>query len=68
MFSFVVIKSGHVWFAVAIHAVFDVGGRIVTTLGYGAFQDVIFWILTISVGTVIGVYVAVSLFKMQKSR
>lgn len=46
MLSSVMLKSGNVYICVALHAIFDFGGMLVTTLGSGNFQDVGFWILT----------------------
>ena len=68
MFSFMFVKTGSLYPCIIAHAVFDVGGRLIPTLGSGVFQDVVFWVLTIAVGVLCGVYVTVMLFKMQKER
>ena len=66
MLAFVMLKTKDLWLCALIHAVFDIGGAIVVKLGSGAFQDAVFWILTVAVGVVCGVYVFVMLMKMQK--
>ena len=66
MFSFVTISTGDIWLPIALHAVFDFGGALVSRLGTGEFQDAIFWILTLSVGTLCGVYVFIGLIRLQK--
>ena len=68
MFSFMIVETGCVWWCVLAHAIFDVGGRIVLLLGGGDFQDAIFWILTIGVGVLVGVYVFVMLIRRQKKK
>ena len=67
MFSFMIIETGSVWWCVLAHAIFDVGGRIIILLGSGSFQDTAFWILTIVVGVLVGVYVFVMLMIRQKN-
>jgi hypothetical protein len=46
MLGTVLIKTENLWVCVILHALFDFGGLIVTYLGFGEFQDIIFWILT----------------------
>lgn len=50
----------NVWLCVSVHALFDVGGLIVTDLGAGAFQDTVFWILTAVCGVLCAVHIVVS--------
>ena len=52
---------------VVLHAIFDVGGGIVTELGTGRFQDTVFWILTAVTGVLCLVHVLVFLFYRKKS-
>ena len=68
MLSFVMLKTKDLWLCVIIHALFDFGGAIVVKLGEGYFQDMIFWILTIAVGILCGIYVFIGLMKMQKEQ
>lgn len=67
MFSFMVIKSGNTVLAIATHAIFDIGGRLIPMTGSGHFQDTPFWIATIVVGAVAAVYVTFWLVHMQKA-
>lgn len=57
MLSAVLYKTNNLWLCVIIHAVFDFGGNIVTYLGAGHFQDLIFWILTAVAGVICLIHV-----------
>jgi hypothetical protein len=57
MFAAMFLKTKNIWLSVAAHTVFDFGGGIVTDLGSGAFQDTVFWVLTIVFGVVCGAYI-----------
>lgn len=61
MLAVVLLETRDLWLCVLLHAVFDVGGAIVTDLGSGAFQDTIFWILTAVAGMVCAAHIIWSL-------
>ncbi|MCD8309203.1 MAG: CPBP family intramembrane metalloprotease [Clostridia bacterium] len=63
MFSFVYVKTGNIWASVVLHAVFDVGGKIVYTLGSGTFQDTVFWVLTAVCAVICTVHIVITLYK-----
>ena len=65
MLSVTILMTESVWLCVAIHALFDFGGAIVTTLGKGAFQDDFFWAATIAVGIGVGAYIVLNLVRLQ---
>lgn len=66
MLSATVIRTGNLWICILLHAAFDFGGFIVTTLGSGPFQDTCFWILTAVCGVLCTVHVLVFLLKRGK--
>ena len=66
MLAVVLIKTKNIWLCVIIHAVFDVGGTIVSDLGSGTFQDMTFWILTAVAGALCAVHIIWSLLKLNK--
>ena len=68
MLSFMMLSTGDIWLCVLAHAVFDFGGAVVDKLGGGYIHDAIFWILTVAVGLLCGVYVIFGLIKMQKAQ
>lgn len=61
MLAVMMLKTKNIWLCVIVHAVFDVGGMIVTDLGSGPFQDTLFWILTAVVGLLCTVHILLSL-------
>ena len=66
MLSVTILMTKSVWLCVAIHALFDFGGAIVSTLGSGNFQDDFFWASTIAVGLAVGAYIIMKLVDLQK--
>lgn len=66
MFAVLFERTHNIWLCVFIHALFDVGGIIVTDLGSGGFQDTVFWILTAAAGAVCAVHILISALKMRK--
>ncbi len=68
MFAVIFMKTGNVWFCMAIHFIFDVGGLIVTDLGSGVFQDTVFWVLTAVCGVLCAVHILLTVIKMTKNR
>lgn len=66
MLSVMILKTKNVWLCVLVHFVFDIGGTIVTDLGYGRFQDLTFWILTAAVGTLCTVHIVLTLIKLNR--
>lgn len=68
MLSAVIIKTNNIWLCIVIHAMFDIGGNIVTELGTGAFQDTCFWILTAAAAVVCFVHVLNYLLKEEKRK
>lgn len=63
MFAVQLLETGSVWHCVLVHFLFDVGGVIVTDLGSGYFQDVVFWCLTAAAGVLCAVHVTISLVR-----
>lgn len=63
MFAVLFLETGHVWLCVGVHFLFDVGGLLIRDLGQGAFQDVIFWVLTAVCGVLCAVHVIVALVR-----
>lgn len=61
MLAVMMLKTANVWLCVIVHALFDVGGMIVSNLGSGPFQDTTFWVLTAVVGVLCAVHIIVSL-------
>lgn len=66
MLAVVLQQTKNLWLCVALHALFDTGGMIVSDLGVGDPQDLIFWILTIIVGVGCAVQIVFMLVKQQK--
>ncbi|MBE7087933.1 MAG: CPBP family intramembrane metalloprotease [Clostridiales bacterium] len=66
MFAAVTIKTGNIWGAVVLHALFDVGGLIINDLGSGRFQDTTFWILTVVCGAICLIHVVLFIYKRDK--
>lgn len=63
MLAVMLLKTKNLWLCVLVHAIFDVGGTIVTDLGSGAFQDTTFWILTAAAGILCTVHIIITLKK-----
>ena len=61
MLAVMMLKTKNIWLCIIIHALFDVGGTIVTDLGSGPFQDTAFWILTAVFGVLCAVHIILSL-------
>ncbi len=68
MFAVMMFRTNNIWLCVLTHAVFDVGGIIVTDLGSGPFQDLTFWILTAVFGVLCAVHVVISALGYEKRR
>lgn len=64
MFAVAFLQTKNIWLCVGVHFLFDVGGVIVTDLGSGAFQDTIFWILTVVTAIVCAAEVIYTIFKI----
>lgn len=67
MFSAIYLKTGNLWYPIILHALFDIGGLLVPTLGTGTFQDGTFWALTAIFGALCGIYIIRYLLKRDKS-
>lgn len=65
MLSAVLIKTENIWLCVILHAIFNVGGNIITELGTGEFQDLWFWIFTAVAGVICFAYILYYLLKSQ---
>lgn len=68
MFAVMLLYTGNVWLCVIVHFLFDVGGTIVTDLGYGSFQDTIFWVLTAVIGTLCAVHIILTFVYLEKNQ
>ena len=61
MLAVMMLKTKNIWLCVIVHALFNVGGMIVSDLGSGSFQDITFWILTAVAGLLCAVHIVWSL-------
>ncbi len=50
MLSFLTVRTKHIFPAILLHTVFNIGGQIVPVLGRGSFQDPVFWAATVICG------------------
>ena len=66
MLAVVAIKTKNIWMGVIIHAAFDFGGLMTTTIATGDPWDAVFWILTISCGILCAGHIIYSLFNMER--
>lgn len=66
MLAVTFLKTKNIWLCILVHALFDVGGRIVVDLGSGPFQDTAFWILTAAAGVLCAVHIIRSLVQLNK--
>lgn len=64
MLAVVLLKTQNLWLCVFLHALFDFGGLFVSDLGTGSPHDLVFWILTISVGVLCAVQMVVTVIKI----
>ncbi len=67
MLSVAVIKTGNRLITILIHFIFNVGGRLIPTLGSGS-TDLPFIILTVIFGIVTGVYILITYMKLEGTR
>ncbi len=67
MLAIVYLKTENLFISIFIHALFNLGGMLILDAGQGNPQDLIFWILTIVIGVLVGVYMFVSLLRMEKA-
>ncbi len=63
MFTIVYDKTKNIWINVSIHSLFDFGGMLIPTLGYGNFHDLCFWILAVTVGVLCGIQIIIYTLK-----
>lgn len=68
MLSAVLIKTDNLWLCVIFHALFNVGGNIITETGAGLFQDTCFWILTAIAGVICFAYILNYLLKLDREK
>lgn len=66
MLAVTLLKTRNVWLCVLIHFLFDIGGMIVTDLGSGYFQDLVFWVLTAVIGVLCAIHIIYYLFFSKK--
>lgn len=67
MLSCTLMRTGNIWICAALHALFNVGGLLVPTLGSGAFQDTCFWCLTAICGIICAAHVIYYLINRTKN-
>ena len=60
------MKSKNIWLCILIHTIFDFGGLLIIYLGIGNPWDIVFWILTISVGVLCAGHIIYTLIKLDK--
>ena len=63
MCAIVLLKTRCIWFPVLIHAIYDVGGMLIESLGGGTLWDTPTVILTVIVSVAVAVYFLVLLFR-----
>lgn len=66
MFAVITIKTKSIWMAVIIHALFDFGGLLSTTIAAGDPWDTVFWILTITCGILCAGHIILSLINLER--
>lgn len=66
MLAVTLLKTKNLWLCVFLHTLFDMGGFIVSDLGTGNPQDLVFWILTIIIGVLCTVHIVLTLVRMVK--
>ena len=66
MFAVMAIKTKSIWMGVIIHAIFDFGGLLNTTIAEGSSWDVVFWILTITCGILCAGHIVMSLINLER--
>lgn len=62
MLSVLMYATRNIWWCVAVHALFDVGGTVVSSLGKGNPWDTPFWIATVVCGTICAVWCVYMVF------
>lgn len=67
MLTTLYIATSNIWLCVAVHALFDFGGKLVATLGSGNVWDVSFWIATVVCGVICAVWVLYVLLVQRKN-
>ena len=67
MLSTLYLVTNNIWWCVLVHALFDVGGKLVATLGSGNVWDVPFWIATAVCGTLCAVWAVFTLVAFGKN-
>lgn len=68
MLATVFLKTRNLWACILLHALFDVGGLIVSSIGRGSPHDTIFWILTAVCGVIAAAQVIYTVYKMFKEQ
>lgn len=68
MFAAVFLKTRNLWACVVLHALFDVGGLMVSDIGKGSPHDRIFWVLTVVCGLIVAVHIVYTVYKMYKEQ
>ncbi|MCR5078967.1 MAG: CPBP family intramembrane metalloprotease [Bacilli bacterium] len=66
MFAITLLKTKNILYPLILHAIFDAGGYVVTCLGQGAFQDMVFWILTGVTGAMAAIHCLYALYQLDK--
>ncbi len=59
MLAFVTLVTKNIWLPALVHAVFNIGGRILEKLGTGSPWELIFWILTIVCGVLAAIHILI---------
>ncbi len=64
MLAVVFCKTRNLWICVFLHTLFDAGGFLVSDLGAGNPQDLVFWILTAAAGVICAAHIIYTLVIM----
>lgn len=67
MLSVVLLKTQNIWLCVTLHALFDIGGTIVTRLGSGTPWNTFFVVTTAIAGVLCGLHIIFALRKTNTS-
>ena len=67
MCSVVLFKTGNLWLCVMLHAMYDFGGNLVSTLGEGALWDTPTVVITAALAVFTTVYMVVAFVRMRPS-
>ncbi len=66
MLGAVYLKTRNIWGCILLHALFDIGGLMISDIGAGSPQDTLFWVLTAVCGVIVTVHVTYAVLTADK--